>query len=469
MVALLTARQVTWLDTGLYHYSVIQWLAQFGSVPGVALLFANFGFTSSWFAFAAPLNAEILDDRVSAVTNGFILLITVVHFLICLNHSLKHQQFSDALMITFLLMLVPIVARLDSLLTILVSPSPDIPVLLLVGVVTWAISLISDAQMMPELNTRSPVDNSQIIPLFLSAGAVTFKLTALPLLFVASLYVIFNQRFEARKLLIAGIILVALLTPLLLSGIVTSGCPLYPSSFLCLDLPWSASTEDIQSVAKSTHQWTNWYGSPPSGVNPWLWSLWVWFRSSGRNQLMSFFIVIAIVSMTYSVRTTFVSRAYQQLWLVAIGVAGITFIMSTSPFFRFGAAYLILLPALATTIYIWVYPNNLFSKLASQYHVKQWRKILLIFLLFMITLIAVDKTNHNFVSRFILPPPIRQVQIVRKQVNDIIYFSPSADNSTDRHERICWATELPCAFEVPQDVKLRNPEIGIRGGFVRQR
>lgn len=56
-VAAYTSQTITYYDTGLYHFQAIRWLSRFGAVPGLALIHSRFGFTSSWFALAAPFNA----------------------------------------------------------------------------------------------------------------------------------------------------------------------------------------------------------------------------------------------------------------------------------------------------------------------------------------------------------------------------------------------------------------------------
>lgn len=70
VIANLTTQRVTWYDVGLYHFGSIRWLAEHGAVPGLALINSKFGFTSSWFALAAPFNPEIFGSRVSAVTKA---------------------------------------------------------------------------------------------------------------------------------------------------------------------------------------------------------------------------------------------------------------------------------------------------------------------------------------------------------------------------------------------------------------
>src|SRR5580698_6114892 len=64
MVAALNAtRFVEAYDTGLYHYPLTRWLATYGTVRGLALIHFRFGFSSSWFALAAPFDFGVLQGR----------------------------------------------------------------------------------------------------------------------------------------------------------------------------------------------------------------------------------------------------------------------------------------------------------------------------------------------------------------------------------------------------------------------
>lgn len=187
-IAALTTGQVTWFDTGLYHYQSIQYLARFGTVPGTALVLSNLGFTSSWFALAAPLNAAVLETRVSAVTNGFAVLLAAIHLWISLGHCINRRAFlSDWFALAFWGLLLCLGLGLQSLSKIFVSPSPDVPCILLTGVTTWLILICSAPAVR---SPRQPIRGEpSILALLLAAGAMTLKLVAFPLLLITGLFI----------------------------------------------------------------------------------------------------------------------------------------------------------------------------------------------------------------------------------------------------------------------------------------
>jgi hypothetical protein len=441
VVAAISSQAVTWIDTGLYHYSVIRWLADFGAVPGVALLLPNFGFTSTWFALAAPLNAEFLGDRASVVTNGFIFLVAVLQFLLSLVRSFQFRARQSVLFLT--------------------------------DIVAWAILLQEDGHRSTDAYSTpaSPYkQDTAMISLILAAGTVTIKLIALPLLIVTSLLFIVKQlamKQRFRRLLTGGIVLCALLSPPLVHSLITSGCPLFPSSLFCLDVPWSPKPSVIQGVTKATQQWITWYGTPPAGVHPWLWGIIQWFTSERLNQVVALLILVSVVSAIYVTIAAVKLKKLELLRIVAIAFSGISFIMLTAPFLRFGLGYLVLTPALATAIYCDRNDKTFLSPLQQQFILwkqhKTSRNIPFAAALFLVSAITVTQLQGDY-SRVLLPPPLPKVRTIQRQVNNVTYYSPSADKLWGTE--LCWATQLPCALTV-KNTRLRDPERGIRAGFIR--
>lgn len=474
MVAATALEPVTWLDSGLYHFSLIRWLNRYGIVPGLALLFSNLGFNSSWFALAAPLNPEAIAEQVSAVTNGFAVLLLSLSGLLGLRQCVRGQpRLSDRFLVLLCGSLLLLSIGSGPLSDIRVSPSPDLPALYLTGITVW--SLLVSAQPEPiadavdtaadtavdatDTAASSLAGRSAVVPLILATGAVTVKLTTLPLLLVVGVFFAVTQRpLRLHSLLMGAIIVSGLLAPLLLAGILTSGCPLYPSSVLCLDLPWSLSIADAQEVAKDTHAWTSWYGPAPAGVHPWLWPIWRWLNERTANKLM---VVAALISLTatgYIVWVRLKSRSaalHGALWGMAVGWAGTGFIALLSPFLRFAVTYLLLPILLALAIYTGRAPKwQQWQRLAS-------RRLVPLATCFLAMLLTLRHT-WNAPSRWLLPDPMPQPDVVLEQVNDVVYWSPREENT------VCWTADLPCAFEVKPNVQMRLPAQGLQGGFMRR-
>lgn len=472
VIASLTSSEVTWIDTGLYHYSLIQWLNQFGTVRGLSLLFENLGFTSSWFALAAPLNSSILDARVTAVTNGFAALLIVLHLLICLGYLIEGKaRASDWFMSVFAFTFLLLTIAYPPSRIILISPSPDFPVGLLVGVTAWAI-LTDTPVSLQKASTETEFNQSQktdqqgskgaIVPLILASGALSFKLTGLPLLFAACLYLVGNYRFQIRLWLVAADVVSLLLLPFFVVNVLTSGCLLFPSTTVCFDLPWTHDTETLQSVATDTHGWTSWYGAPPPGIPTWLWATWQWLNEGTGNKAMAFLLGVSAILSIYVLKVAVVQRYYQLIWLVVLSITGMMFFMLTSPFQRFIMPYVLLVPTLAIALYLMNRSQQQMGLFQAKFiaNIKSHQLLISLAPLFLAAVLTVGSVSSNY-SKLFLPPRMQRVPIEQTQINDIPYHKPVGGE-------LCWATDIPCAYGILHDITFRDPAQGYEAGFVQR-
>ncbi|OUC12472.1 MAG: hypothetical protein B0A82_22235 [Alkalinema sp. CACIAM 70d] len=493
IAATVTNSPVVWHDTGYYHYSVLQWLGQYGSVPGIALLFNNLAFTSAWFALGAPLNPAALNAQASAVTNGFILWLGLCHAVLVWPRVWQRRgTLADHFIALYLLAALLIACFTSPLHSITVSPSPDGMMLFFIGIVAWAmlqtatpplivqsiapaadpllIDPWADRPSDPSGVDRAKVDHSdpRLVALVLAAGTVTMKLTALPVLAIGLMFYLWQRPFRWADRWVGLAAMVAVVLPLLSASLVTSGCPLYPSSLLCLDVPWSPTAQKLTQVAQGTHGWTTWYGPPPTGVHPWLWALWNWVMSSPKEQMTALSIVLALVGAVYLWKRTDPKSVRSELWVSALGVVGIAFIMATSPFFRFSVPYILVLLALVSAVWLHRWPGR-FWQMAFPPNLSNPAPIVLFIAAFVTTIGLKNAAGWQI----LLPPQMKNdSQIVVRQMNGILYFAPkSGDIIEDPNQQkdMCWAAPLPCAYEIPKDVYLRDPQQGIGGGFVRRR
>jgi len=458
--ALLTTQTITWIDTGLYHYSTIQWLARFGAVPGLALLFSNLGFTSSWFALAAPFNPPLLGARATAITNGFVCLIVLLQIAIALRHCWKRSpRPSDWFLLAFSVLIVLPTLGYRLIAEILVSPSPDLPVMVLVGTIAWSILLICNTPAyLPEAKSAMPA----AVPLVLAVGAVTMKLVAIPLLLVAIAFFVAAHYKQWQKLGLGGAIVLLMLSPMVLAGLVSSGCPLYPATAFCLDVPWAPASERLERIADNTHGWLEKLGNDaPPGVPLVAWRFWRWLTSAKENIIMSLVALLTLASSLLLLKPLLKSSVRGWWWLGAIALLGMGFLAVTSPMFRFGYPYILLIPLVFLTIYSHANSTQIHQNLQFiQQKLSRLNRRPLIFLAVSLSILVSILLYQSVSTRFLLPPPLRQVATTSKQTNDVFYRDPN--------DGLCWATEIPCAFDVPGDVRLRDSAAGLKGGFVRE-
>ena len=63
-------------------------------------------------------------------------------------------------------------------------------------------------------------------------------------------------------------------------------------------------------------------------------------------------------------------------------------------------------------------------------------------------------------SRLLLPPKLPHSRsTTQTQINDLRYVY-----ATD--PKLCWATQQPCALGILDNIQLRNPSMGIKGGVI---
>jgi hypothetical protein len=461
-IAALSAQPVTWIDTGLYHYGAIRWLGEYGAVPGVALIHDRFAFTSSWFALGAPFNASWFGDRNSTLLNGFVFFLACFHLIISLTYASKKQaKLSDLFNICWLVLLISLLIVYPWMSDVRVSPSPDIPVHLMTGLIPWTFLVISTHQ--PK-NSQS--FNAWLIPLFLAAIAVTIKIMAAPLLIVAYFNYLLQGRIKISKVILGSFLAFFLLLPMFTFGVIASGCPLYPKTTLCFDVPWLIPAQEAVRTAGMTTRWGDWYGDSPSNQNDWLWiskQLLSWFKYSISNQFMAFSAVCSSIFSVIILKNTKDKKAFQGYFLViATGIVGILFILTQAPTIRLGLGYFLVIPALFFAFLIEKLSENKFKWFSAFVSPLLFSKLALLIPIFLISLGLVIQIWGQKPTDVLLPPEIKQVSLTSDRINNLEYFYPK-----DYNIEVCWGAKLPCALgPLKRDIQLREPQKGIRGGFV---
>ena len=481
-VAFFMAKKVTWYDSGFYHVSKIRWLAEYGTVPGLYLIQDRFGWTSSWFALSAVLNPSFVDYRATAIANGFILVIMLLHFFLSMKRIARGEArladwFAAIAYVLLLPVLLnknlpltdqkekPIFALLDQennfIAELVISPSHDVPIILLVIVIAWTMLIISERQSW--LPSASPLD-VRTIPLLLAGGATTIKLTGIGLLLVALPFYCFSKRFWWQRIFWGILLSLLLLAPMFASGIITSACPIYPSLFMCLKLPWSNNPHYLNNLGLWWKDHTL-LGHPSKDENFWWWLLQEWFEKSNINKIIIFCSIFALILLIW----LFIWKRRQLAsfsWVLILGLVGSFMILSQAPDTRYGLGYFLLIPCsiMGAFCYVTLNPQkiNLIEGLPA-FLPPRWLSSTHPLFLFSLALIGVLSFQGIKESRFLLPPPLPQIRVFSARVNNIEYYQPLRPD-------VCWATKLPCSHDfLSHSLRLWKPKQGIRGGFTRSR
>lgn len=503
-VGLFTAQPVVWTDTGLYHAGVIRWLSQYGTVDGIGLVHFRLGFTSSWFALAAPFNAGGLRARATAVMGGFGLFLLTLQTLICLSRVLEAMgRRADWLFISGATLLMPVFVWH----AVPISANPDVPLAILVLVTGWTIVVLNTVTA--ESLVRTSVNPGPlVIPVVLASGAMTVKLSAAPLLAVGAVFFALKGGRSAARLATGYGLTVALLAPWLAVQSLTTGCPLFPVP-VCFDLPWSVGTNVARDASNGIMSWAQSRGATPAGGLAWFPD---WIRRDVTTPVLASALVsvaLAGAGLAAGRRAILYRRVSRLgLWLVLVGVAGVfRFMLKADDLLMLclvalsvlsfaitrAEGWLLASGLLGTALILYSGPDPRFAlgymalllgRLVLVHGQALWRWLrqgvalgarvptlgLPVLLVVAGIALAVGRavrpttTRQDVVSRpgLLIPPKTEATGIKIRRVDGISYRLPS--------NGLCWSAELPCtqARYVDSDVVLRHPGEGIGGGFMRK-
>ncbi len=457
--ALMSGR-VTWIDTGFYHFGSIHWLREHGIVPGIGLINPRFGFISSWFAFSAALNIESLAHHITATANCLILILAIAQCLISIRYIMQGRATIADWFISILLGLtIGILICWSYLRTILVSPSPDIPVLILTAVIAWSVLTVALST-----NYSKTWLNATLVPLILSIGIISFKLNTLPLLVTAYLFYLSSKPPQIKKFVMGTLMIGILLMPVIAAGMIITGCPLYPSQIMCLDLPWLLPTQTIAEEMQLINFWQKW------SISTWL--------DYETHKMMLIVAIFSILLLIFGSKYLWriITRSSQSnyaiacFWTIGLAIFGGGFVFLQSPMIRFALAYLLIIPVFFVALF--ADQLNLTGKIASQLHsVRTWyqshfRNSYQFFLVnFSLIILISIIVNHDSRKNLILPAafPTSKV-LIPAMVNDVEFVY--APTKSDDNSIACWGASLPCSYSPLENIKLKDPAQGIAGGFI---
>jgi hypothetical protein len=471
--ALYVSQVIFWGDTGHYHFSLVRWLAEYGQVKGISHLNNFFGFGSSWFALTAVWNHGPLAGHSGALMGGYALLLMLVHGGLSLARCAGNQNERGSWFVVMgYAIIFPLLWRWGAA----ISPSPDIPVMLL-GVLAGSILL------------NSVIDSKTAAWLLLVLAALAFnvKLSSLPLLIMAWLYAMFA--LSGRERIWATMITALCVLPSMAASTVNTGFPLYPSHLLMLDVPWRLETQVVRRVSKTVFDFAT-YG-PEAWKLPGLQTqgfiAWLVHWSTSRLQWPAALLILSGISMLGHL--IYHKKIYDvAVWKTAlIAVVGILFFMLTAPTLRFGLAWLVILPALWVAVMRPAFLEAVIRRLTLTKYVGLICTSLLLSIwlspngmqkiLYPALSAGEIDLEGNARINFVMPPPMPNMTLTWDDNQRVIGAGPpqveihqAAGFTYYTNRSGCWNVSLPCGdFENLVSIELLQPAKGIAGGFVRNK
>jgi hypothetical protein len=486
IAALDSTRLVQAFDTGLYHYQVVRWLSDYGTVPGLALLHFRFGFSSSWFALAAPFDFGPFQGRISGLLGGLAIFLALLHFGLAISRILQQKAKKAD---WFLAGGYPLVVFVSLVSTFEVSLSPDLPIWILTLLIGWLMLLEEPESPGPE------PDHNPILPFLLALGTLSIKLSAAPAVLLAGLFFLFKSTGKLRAAIVSGMAASLLVVPFFAANLVSSGCPVFPGTLMCVGFPWGVDKAAAQVYANYTRDSSRWSGGPvPAGATAWNW-IPVWLAQKDKLTLLVFCFACLIGFV--ALRGWRKGKSFP--WVLALTLCGMAFLFVYGPNPRFGTGYLALCPALfagvaGPDLEGWIQR----SRFITWY---EWSPRLSLSAVFLgiAALLAVQSgisdlkmkrkveaeakspilADSGLEHRVLLPPAVARfpgdlilmenrkvdriggLELAHEQSNGIEYWRSLGTEQ-------CWAVSPPCLPEsLEGGVRLRRPDRGFGSGFTR--
>lgn len=297
-------------DTGGYQWSIVQWYHDYGVAPGLGLFQWRLATHSSWLALTALLDGGLLESRVATVANGALFVGCLWFCIVCAVRWIRGDAtFADRFALVALGFLLQLIAKWE----MRASPSPDIPVILAIVVVCW--------KMLADGEEGGATSGDTLALAFLAVVAVTFKLNALPLALVCATCFFLRGDANPRARWQGGALLVLLAAPLLVASGVSTGCPMFPAPWGCIEGPsaiGAAAARQYSAIIATTAR-----GDIVPGL------------------------VLATCALAYLLRMRARVPRNALRGPLAIALTGVAFTGLMAPTTRFAAGYLTILPALA--------------------------------------------------------------------------------------------------------------------------
>jgi hypothetical protein len=489
--AALASDPVTLYDSLVYHVGIIRWLHEHGTVPGIALIHNRLGHVSAWFALGAAFDSGPATHRAANVPLGIALVLVAMQGAIAAAR-IASRRGSEADWFLLLTMAALVWVGVISSVT---SPSPDVATNILIVLTAWSMLVVPRASIARHHAGWRRWLTPRLIPFILGVAASTMKLFAVPAAAAAGLFYIFGRgedsgaRDAGIRVAICGVLGVCILAPFLAANLVASGCPLFPSRIGCTALPWSVGATQAAKYAhyiRNVAQWDSRRSMSSAAELPWI-GPWI-----GAHPLMATLAALAVPLAFALVRGPRRDGVRSALLLAVLGLA---FAGWQAPAPRFLFAFVLIAPALAVA-----YPLSALNRTSLTHGASDAtasRRAAAGFLAASLVVgfgyaIASQKLNvwsavvrHTALfnggsGELLMPaapksPPrlyvwrvndIELVTAVPTPIADTLSFDSAIDDNTAFEQ--CSTAPLPCTPYVGSvAARLKSPERGISGGFVR--
>jgi hypothetical protein len=344
LVIIMSCWQIVHPDTLGYHAQTIQWIEKYKATAGLVHLHTRLGYQGLWFADNALFSFRFTGIEAFTFLNTTVLCWFIIFVVHKIDQYIVHSPKSVYGLLWLVLLGIAFWDYTQVRLTA-TSASPDF-------IATITVLLIFYLLFAP-----SP---PWLLILFLCAFALTIKLSTLPIIIVAVFAVIRLLREKRFSHVIIGCALgLIVLTPFFARNIITSGWVVFPFSSLdIVQADWkfdpaltSMEKDYITAYARVPvdHEKNAIADVINMPVRGWIKE---WWQNKSYAQQAMLIVMLASVLLLI-IRIGALIKRNAVVWVAIVtSIAGIAFWFLQAPDPRFGAGFILALPAiLLTTLY----------------------------------------------------------------------------------------------------------------------
>jgi hypothetical protein len=322
-------------DTQIYHLQIIRWQTEYRVVPGIANLFPRFGLGSNWFnlisLFYFPWFKNETFSYLNAALAGwfFIWLFSAWHF-----HYQKFQQSTANRILSLFYFLILLFSLYDWQLFRDTANSTNYDF-----VVNAFIILVFSFFLERILQNENLNSFSNLVFLF-CISLLTFKLSGIFILLLL-IYHIYNTRKNVNKyfVIISGLVVIS---PVLIKNYITSGYPLFPSTFTITKPDWQLPhnlAEGIYRYIIITNRFYNWDYSIANHIHLTIFN-WIPYWIKGilwQHRIVVLLAVSSIVFLLFKFRAVNNQKKLQHIVIILLlMISGWFFTAPDPPRFGYG-------------------------------------------------------------------------------------------------------------------------------------
>jgi hypothetical protein len=456
-------------DTGSYHLSVVRWINEYATVPGLANLHTRLGYgtASSFFTFAALFDNWIWDGRSSWLVVSFFLLVVLSQILhgLLLSKTVRVKIYSAVCFPYLLLELL------------LYRPGLYFDSSVFYALVAAGFYIVN----MTGGNMKfGEIAEKKYFAFYIVPSIVMFAFTVKPmavvvLLFCAIVYgtlllrAIGGDRRHLLKIMIASLAPLLLLSGYLSRNYLTSGWPLFPAPYGGITAQWALPRESVENEYRVIK---NWAKAPGAGFveteneSFYEWSSSWLSRNFNAFDGVTFFIPFLLASMMMLRRLTQKKRLDFDAMMFCVFFLSLVFWFFSGPDIRFARGFVWLLLAFSILALYGGSDEGEVFPLFCDFILRHAPKIIVTLVLIEeILLFSVVFPYRKFefslwrvgkaVSR-----PVKPVALNNGQTPPLVVWVPESSGS-------CGDAPLPCTYYIDDRLSLFVPGNLAQGFYLK--